>query len=109
MDIEVRQLQDVTVLELRGRLVLGTGDEALRRAIEKRIAAGNNRLVLNLSQVTYADSAGIGEMVAATKKAQGAGGDLTLAGAQDRVRDLLGLFPHVLKVYDSEEEAVRSL
>ena len=102
-------MEGVTVLDLAGRLVLGTGDEALRRAIGEQLAAGNNRLVLNLSQVTYADSAGIGEMVAATKRAQNAGGDLTLADARDRVRDLLGLFPHVLKVYDSEDEAVRSL
>ena len=108
MNIEVREHDDITVLDLDGRLTLGTGDAALRRAIRKQISEGHARIVLNLRRLTYSDSAGIGEMVSATKAAQGAGGDLKVAEPQDKVENLLGLFPHVLQVYDSEDEAIRS-
>ena len=108
MKIEVRKQENITILDLEGRLTLGTGDEALRRTIRGQIASGNVRIVLNLRSLAYSDSTGIGEMVAATQATQGAGGGLKLVEASDHLRNLLGMFPHVLQVYASEEEAIRS-
>jgi anti-sigma B factor antagonist len=108
LNIRSRERGDVTVLDLEGRITLGSGDVALRGAVRGALQAGRLRIVLNLRGVEYADSAGIGEMVAAANAAERLGGGAKIAEPSGSLRDVLGRFPDVLDVYDSEDAALRA-
>ncbi len=107
LEIKVRRTENAGILELHGRLTLGDGDLALREAVAGMIGEGMQTVVLNLRNLEYADSAGIGEMIAATISLAQGQGKLRIAETSPKIRDLLGRFPHQLNVVDTEEEALR--
>ena len=78
MHVEVRQTKDVVILDLKGRLTAGLGDQILREAIDELLAEGRRQVLLNLSEVAFVDSAGVGELVAGLKTARRFGAELKL-------------------------------
>lgn len=110
MKVDVRNAEDVIIVDLDGRLVLGVGDEILRDVVNELLAEHWKKIVLNLRKVTIIDSSGIGEVVASWKLAKRFGASLKLmrpAPQIQRTLRLTQLLP-LLEVFDSEEEAVES-
>ncbi len=110
MHVEVRQIQDVMILDLKGRLTAGLGDQILREAIDELLAENRKKILLNLSGLAYLDSAGVGELVAGLKTARRFGAELKLLNLGDRVYstlDMARLLP-TFETYDDEAEALRS-
>lgn len=111
MQIVERTAGDVTILDLSGRLVLGDGDEALRDTVNRLVEQGCRKVVLNMLEVTYLDSAGLGTLVSKYITVHNRGGQLRVCNLQRRafavlqITKLLG----VLQAFDSEQEAIRSL
>jgi anti-sigma B factor antagonist len=108
--IGVRTLDDgIIIFDCAGRLLFGDETAALRDQVKAKISE-NSRIVLNLADVTYIDSGGLGTLVALYTTAKNAGGTVKLARLTQRVGDLLQLTKllTVFEVYDSEEEAVES-
>lgn len=110
MEIAERKISDVTILDLTGKMTLGEGDEALKAAINRLLAAGNKKLVLNLGNVPYIDSAGLGEVVRTHTTVSRQGGSLKLLNLTKRIEDLLSITKllTVFDTYDSEAEAIQS-
>jgi anti-sigma B factor antagonist len=105
-----RQVGDVTVIDAAGRVTLGEGASAFRDAIRNFANKGDKKLLLNLADVSYIDSSGIGEMVSGFTTVTNGGGQLKLVGLSKRVKDLLQITKlyTVFEVFDDEAEAVRS-
>ena len=105
-----RQVGDVTVVDAAGRITLGEGASTLRDSMRDLAAKGNKKLLLNLSEVSYIDSSGIGEMVSSFTTITNHGGQLKLLGLSKRVKDLLQITKlyTVFEVFDDEASAVRS-
>ncbi len=104
-----RQVGDVVVIDATGRITLGEGKRVPGRA-PHLAGKGNKKILLNLSDVSYIDSSGIGEMVSGFTTITNAGGHLKLVGLSKRVKDLLQITKlyTVFDVYDDEAAAVRS-
>ena len=110
MHIEVRQANEVMILDLKGRLTAGLGDQILRDAVDELLAEGRRRILLNLSEVSFLDSAGVGELVAGLKTARRFQAELKLLNVGERVYstlDMARLLP-TFEIYNDESEAVRS-
>jgi anti-sigma B factor antagonist len=101
---------DVTVIEAAGRITLGENVEILRDQIHQLTAKGRRKILLNLAEVTYIDSSGIGEMVSSFTTLSNLGGSVKLLKLTTRVRDLLQITKlyTVFEVFEDEGEAVRS-
>lgn len=110
VDIVERTAGDVTVLELRGKLVLGDGAEQLRERVNQLTARGRSRIVLHLEHVPFVDSAGLGEIVRAHAAVQRLQGGLKLVRPTQRILDLLAItrIRHIFDVRESEADAVAS-
>lgn len=110
MDIVERTVSDVTVLDLKGKMTLGEGDELLKDKINSLLAAGKKKLLLNLEGVPYIDSAGLGEVVRTYTTVSRQGGSLKLLNLTKRIEDLLSITKllTVFDTFDSEAEAVKS-
>mgnify|MGYP001563772779 CR=1 FL=1 len=110
MQIETRSVGDVTILDLKGKMTLGEGDEALKDRINTLVAEGHKKLVLNLEGVPYIDSAGLGEIVRTYTTVSRQGGSLKLLNLTKRIHDLLSITKllTVFDTFDTESEAVRS-
>jgi anti-sigma B factor antagonist len=110
MKFSTRQSGDVTILDLNGRITIGSGEEALRNAMQEIINNGTKKILINMSGVTMIDSSGIGELVSAYTTATGRGAKLKLANLPAKVSDILTITQliTVFDVYDSESEAVQS-
>ena len=110
MVIEERVIGDVTVLDLKGKMTLGEGDELLKDKINSLLAAGKKKLLLNLESVPYIDSAGLGEIVRTYTTVSRQGGSLKLMNLTKRITDLLSITKllTVFETYDTEADAVRS-
>jgi anti-sigma B factor antagonist len=110
MEIVDRQVGDVVILDLHGKLVLGEGGEAIYRAITKIADGGRGKILLNLVDVPHVDSAGLGEIVRCYTTVSRKGGKLKLLNPTTKVRDLLSttMLIKVFETYESEEEAVQS-
>jgi anti-sigma B factor antagonist len=100
----------VTVLELSGRITLGEGSVQLRDAIRDLIAKGQRSILLDLGEVTYIDSSGLGELVSAYTTARNQGASLKLLKLTKKVHDLLQLTKlyTVFDIYDDEASAIAS-
>jgi anti-sigma B factor antagonist len=101
---------DVTVIALTGRITLGEGTSRLREAVRQALDRGRNKIVLNLGEVMYLDSSGLGEMVHSLTTVRAEGGQLKLAKLQSLTRDLIRitrLFT-VFEVFPDDESAVKS-
>lgn len=110
MQIEERIVNDVTVLDLKGKITLGEGDEALREKINQLISQNKKRILLNLADVPYIDSAGLGEVVRTYTTVSRQGGQLKLVNLTKRIVDLLTITKllTVFEAFDSEPEALKS-
>jgi anti-sigma B factor antagonist len=110
MQIEERIVNDVTVLDLKGKITLGEGDEALREKINQLISQNKKRILLNLAEVPYIDSAGLGEVVRTYTTVSRQGGQLKLVNLTKRIVDLLTITKllTVFEAFDSEPEALKS-
>lgn len=110
MQIEERSAGDVTILDLKGRMTMGEGDELLKDKINSLILQGRKKLVLNLEAVPYIDSAGLGEIVRTYTTVSRQGGSLKLVNLTKRITDLLAITKllTIFDTYDSEADAVRS-
>ena len=110
MDIAERMVGDVTVLDLKGKMTLGEGDELLKDKINSMLAAGKKKLVLNLEGVPYIDSAGLGEIVRTFTTVSRQGGSLKLLNLTKRIEDLLAITKllTVFETFDTEAEAIKS-
>ena len=85
----IRKVGNVSIVDLKGRITLGDGSGVIRETIKGLVAKGERNLLLNLAEVTYIDSAGLGEMVGAYATLTNQGGSMKLLNAQARVRDVL--------------------
>ena len=105
-----RQVGDVTVIDVAGRITLGEGSSTLRDALRDLVKSDHKKILLNLGDVTYIDSSGIGELVSAYTTITNQGGHLKLLGLTNRVRDLLQITKlyTVFDVHEDEAHAVRS-
>jgi anti-sigma B factor antagonist len=110
MQIEERAVGDVKLLDVKGRVTLGEGDELLRDKINSLLNQGFKKIVLNLADVPYIDSAGLGEIVRTYTTVSRQGGSLKLLNLTKRIADLLSITKllTVFETFDSETEAVRS-
>jgi len=108
--LTTRQVGDVTVIDASGRITLGEGSSAFRDLIRDLATQGHKKILLNLSDVTYIDSSGIGELVSGFTTVTNGGGQLKLLGLSNRVKDLLQITKllTVFQVFEEEAEGVRS-
>lgn len=106
LEITTRQEQDVTVLELKGRILVGESGKQFHESVRQQMDKGAKKLLLNLKGVTYIDSVGVGELVGALVAMRKISGELKLAGLTPRVRDLLDITGvHKLVEITSDEAA----
>jgi len=110
MQIEERSAGDVIVLDLKGKMTLGEGDELLKDKINSLLQQDKKQLLLNLEGVPYIDSAGLGEIVRTYTTVSRQGGKLKLLNLTKRIQDLLAITKllTVFDTYDSEAEALKS-
>jgi anti-sigma B factor antagonist len=110
MQIDERSAGDVMVLDLKGKMTLGEGDELLKDKINSLVHQGHSKIVLNLEHVPYIDSAGLGEIVRTYTTISRQGGSLKLLNLTKRITDLLSITKllTVFETYDNEADAVRS-
>jgi anti-sigma B factor antagonist len=108
--LTVRQVGDVVVVDAVGRLTLGEGSSTFRDTLRDLVAQGNKKIVLNLGEVSYIDSSGIGELVSAFTTVTNQGGRFKLLSLTKRVQDLLQITKlyTVFEVFDDEAAAVGS-
>jgi anti-sigma B factor antagonist len=110
VNLTTRQVGDVTVIDAVGRITLGEGSSLLREDLRQMIGKGQKKILLNLADVTYIDSSGIGELVSGFTTVTNQSGELKLLNLTKRVRDLLQITKlyTVFEVFDDEAAAVRS-
>ena len=110
MQIEERAVGDITVLDLKGKMTLGEGDETLKEKVNSLVLQGRRKVILNLADVPYVDSAGLGELVRTYTTISRQDGQLKLLSLTKRITDLLSITKllTVFDVYDNEADAVRS-
>ncbi len=110
MTIATREVSHVTIVDINGRITLGEETGLLRDTVRQLIAAGKKKIVLNLANVDYIDSSGVGELVSSFTTVRNAGGELKLLALTKKVQDVL----YVTKLYtvfdikDDEFTAVKS-
>ena len=109
--IRPRRLDDVVILDISGRITLGDGTVTLRDAIQKLLEAEDRKIVLNLEDVDYIDSAGLGELVTAFTVVRAQNGQMKLLKLTHRIRDLLQITKllTVFDTFESETEAIKSM
>lgn len=110
MKSNTRQVNGVTIVDLSGRITLGEGSVLLRDMVRDLVTKGQRKILLNLGDVTYIDSSGIGELVSGFTSVANAGGQLKLLNLTKRVKDLLQITKlyTVFEVFDDEAAAIRS-
>ena len=110
MKSTLRQVDSVTVVDLSGRITLGEGGTQLRELIREQLGKGTKFVLLNLADVTYIDSSGIGELVSAFTTVSNQGGQLKLLNLTKKVHDLLQITKlyTVFDVHDDEAKAITS-
>ena len=110
MKASTRQVDGITVVDLSGRITLGEGSVVLRDTVRDLLAKGDRKMLLNLGEVTYIDSSGIGELVSAFTTVRNQGGELKLLNLTKKVHDLLQITKlyTVFDVKDDEATAISS-
>ena len=109
MNITNKEIDGVSVVALNGRIVLGEESTALREKVKSLLGAGKKRIVLDMSNVTYIDSAGLGILVAAHVSAKKQGAALHLSNLGNKFHDVLQItrLLTVFSVFDTEAEAIK--
>ena len=110
MKASTRQVNGVTVVDMSGRITLGEGSVILREAVKDLVAKGQKKILLNLGDVTYIDSSGIGELVSAFTSVRNQGGELKLLNLTKKVHDLLQITKlyTVFDIKDDESKAIEA-
>jgi anti-sigma B factor antagonist len=110
MKITERLVGDVVLLDLQGKILIGEGDDQLREAVTKLADSNRTKILLNLAEVPYVDSAGLGEIVRCYTTVSRKGGKLKLLHLTKKIQDLLAITKllTVFETYDNEEEAIKS-
>ena len=110
LSIKERQAGDVTILDLSGKITIGEGSVQLREAVRKLLDEGKKKILLNLGDVSYVDSSGIGELVSSYTTTNNQGGQLKLLNLTKKIQDLLMITKllTVFQTYDNEQDAVAS-
>jgi anti-sigma B factor antagonist len=110
MHIDERAVGNVTILDLKGKITLGEGDEVLRERIGQLSQKDQKRILLNLAEVPYIDSAGLGEIVRSYTTVKNRGGQLKLVNLTKRITDLLMITKllTVFETFESEQDALKS-
>ena len=110
MNATSRRVKGVTVVDMSGRITLGEGGVVLRDTIHDLLAKGDKKILLNLGDVTYIDSSGIGELISAFTSVRNKGGDLKLLNLTKKVHDLLQITKlyTVFDIKDNEAGAISS-
>ena len=108
--LNTRQVGDVSVVDVAGRITLGEGSSALRDTLRDMITKNHKKILLNLGEVNYIDSSGIGELVSGFTTVTNSGGQLKLLNLNKRVKDLLQITKlyTVFDVHEDEAGAIRS-
>jgi len=108
--LNTRQVGDVSVVDVAGRITLGEGSSALRDMMRDLVSKSQKKILLNLGEVSYIDSSGIGELVSGFTTVTNSGGNLKLLGLNKRVKDLLQITKlyTVFDVHEDEAGAIRS-
>ena len=111
MQIEERAIGDVVVLDVKGKITLGEGDELLKDKVNSLVNQGQKKIILNLAGVPYIDSAGLGEVVRTYTTVSRQGGSLKLLNLTKRITDLLSMTKllTVFETFESGNDAVKSL
>ena len=111
MTLKPRRIDDVVILDLGGRITIGEGAVMLRNQIQKLLDAGDAKFLLNLADVDYIDSSGLGELVTSFTTVRNKNGQLKLLNLTRRVRDLLQITKllTVFDTFDNETEAMKTL
>ena len=109
--VKPRRLDDVVILDLSGRITMGEGTLILRNNIQKMLADGDRKFLLNLTDVDYIDSSGLGELVTSFTAVRNHEGQLKLLNLTRRVQDLLQITKllTVFEAFNSETEAIKSM
>jgi len=108
MSLATRVVDGVTVLDLSGKITLGGESGKLRDAVRAIVAEGSKKILVNLSEVSYIDSSGLGELVAAYTAVKNAGGELKLLGLTSKVKDLL-VITKLLTVFDVKDDEASAI
>ena len=111
MNLSEREIGDVTIIDVSGKVTLGEGGDAmLTDKLRSIVQQGKKKLLLNLAEVTYVDSAGLGAIVHAYATVTNQGGKLKLLNVTKRIKDLLSITKllMVFDTFDNEAEAVTS-
>lgn len=108
--LNTRQVGDVSVVDVAGRITLGEGSSALRDTLRDMVTKDRKKILLNLGDVSYIDSSGIGELVSGFTSVTNSGGQLKLLNLTKRVKDLLQITKlyTVFDVHEDEAAAIRS-
>lgn len=110
MTIHSREIDGVTILDVSGRITIGEGSVVLRERVREEISAGKQSIIINLADVNYVDSTGLGELISAFTTAKNRGLTLKLLNVTKRIHELMQITKlyTVFDVYDDEGSAVRS-
>lgn len=110
MKIEKRKSGNVTILDLKGKILFGDGIEELRQSINQSIQANEKHLVLNFAEVPYLDSTGLGEVVRSYTTLKKEGGAVKIANLTNKVKDLMMVTKliTVFETFENENDAVKS-
>ena len=110
MQASSRQIEDVSVIDVKGRITIGEGNEVIREMVAELTAQGKKRIILNLLEVDHIDSAGIGELVRAHSTLRRQGGQLKLASPSGKVKEVLKMtsLHSVFDIHENEASAVKS-
>jgi anti-sigma B factor antagonist len=105
MKISTREVDGVTIMDIAGKITLGEETGALRKAVRDLLEKGKNKIVVNLAEVHYIDSSGVGELVGSFTATRNQGGDLKLANLTKRVHDLLQI-TKLVTIFDIKDDEI---
>jgi anti-sigma B factor antagonist len=110
LNVEQRQIEGVTILDLSGRLIAGLDISDLRRTFDRLVAENQNRVILNMKQLEYIDSTGLGTLVIGHSRVSDSGGAMKLVNLTKRSAELLILtkLSTVFEIFDDEQTAINS-
>ena len=110
LNISERQAGDITILDLDGKITIGEGSIALRNTIRRLLEEGKKKILLNLAEIGYVDSSGIGELVSSFTTVNREDGSLKLLNLQQKVQSLMAITKllTVFDVYEDEGDALGS-